>query len=51
VNRINLDLKKLLGFRIVANQLTGIKSLKIGSKLGVKIGGGKGGPKPSSKNQ
>lgn len=38
MNRINLDLKKLLGFRIVANQLNSINSLKIGSKLGSKPG-------------
>ena len=50
MNRINLDLKKLLGFKLVANQLSSIKSLKIGSKLGEKIGGGKGNPKPEAKN-
>jgi hypothetical protein len=44
MKRINLDLKKLLGFRIVANQLSSIKSLKIGSKLG-----GKPGTKPGIK--
>ncbi len=38
MNRVNLDLKKLLGFKLVANQLNSIKSLKIGSKLGDKIG-------------
>jgi hypothetical protein len=50
VNRINLDLKKLLGFKIVANQGKSIKSLKIGSKIGSKVGGGKGNPKPEAKN-
>jgi hypothetical protein len=50
VNRINLDFKKLLGFKLVANQLSSIKSLKIGSKIGSKIGGGKANPKPEAKN-
>ena len=49
MNRINLDLKKLLGFRIVANQSSGIKSLKIGSKLGQKAGV-KTNPKPEAVN-
>ncbi len=44
MNRVNLDLSKLLGFKIVANQLTSIQSLKIGSKLGSKPG-----QKPSQK--
>jgi hypothetical protein len=53
VNRVNLDLKKLLGFKIVANQLSSSKTFKIGAKLGDKIGviGPKpGSSKPESKN-
>lgn len=46
MKRINLDLNKLLGFKIVANQLNNINSLKIGAKLG-----GKPGIKPSSKSE
>ena len=46
MNRVNLDLKKLLGFRIVANQVKSTKSLKIGAKLG-----GKPGVKPSPKSE
>lgn len=38
MNRVNLDLKKLLGFKLIANPLGNVKSLKIGSKLGDKIG-------------
>ena len=49
MNRINLDLKKLLGFKIVANQVKSIKSLKIGAKLGGKPGL-KLSPKPDAKN-
>ena len=49
MNRINLDLKKLLGFKIVANQVKSIKSLKIGAKLGGKPGF-KPSPKPDAKN-
>jgi hypothetical protein len=45
MKRINIDLKKLLGFKIVANQLSNINSLKIGAKLG-----GKPGVKPSPKS-
>ena len=45
MNRVNLDLKKLLGFKIVANHLSSIKSLKIGSKFGKKPS-----PKPDAKN-
>ena len=45
VNRVNVDLKNLLGFRIVANQVKSIKSLKIGSKPGKKPS-----PKPDAKN-
>ena len=49
VNRVNVDLKNLLGFRIVANQVKSIKSLKIGAKLGSKPGF-KPSPKPEAKN-
>ena len=49
MNRVNLDLKKLLGFRIVANQVKSIKSLKIGAKLGTKPGF-KPNPKSEAKN-
>ena len=39
MNHINLDLKKLLGFKIVVNHSCSTQSLKIGSKIGsVKIG-------------
>jgi hypothetical protein len=39
MNRINLDLKKLLGFKIVANHLCSTKSVKLSSKIGtLKIG-------------
>ena len=38
MKRVNLDLSKLLGFKIIANQLNKMKSLKIGSKLGGKAG-------------
>jgi hypothetical protein len=44
MKRVNLDLKKLLGFKIVSNEVTSSKTLKISSKLGDKIGG----PKPST---
>ena len=46
MNRVNLDLNKLLGFKIVANDLSSIKSLKIGAKLGQKPA-----PKPSQKTE
>ena len=49
MNRVNLDLKNLLGFRIVANQVKSIKSLKIGAKLGTKPGF-KPNPKSEAKN-
>ena len=49
MNRVNVDLKKLLGFRIVANQVKSIKSLKIGAKLGTKPGF-KPNPKSEAKN-
>jgi hypothetical protein len=49
MNRVNLDLKKLLGFRIVANQVKSVKSLKMGAKLGTKPGL-KPSPKPDAKN-
>jgi hypothetical protein len=46
VNRINLDLKKLLGFKIIAIQSCNIKALKLGSKIGtIKIGSKIGTPK------
>jgi len=46
VNRINLDLKKLLGFKLVADQLCSTKLLKTGSKIGrLKIGSKIGIPK------
>lgn len=38
---LNLDLTKLLGFKIVANQTKSTEPLKISSKLGDKIGSGK----------
>lgn len=38
MNRVNLDLKKLLGFKIIASQLNNVKSLTVGAKLGVKVG-------------
>jgi hypothetical protein len=51
VKRINLDLKKLLGFKIVASQSSSSELLKISAKLGDKIGeGGKSNPKPEFKN-
>ena len=50
MNRVNLDLKKLLGFKIIASQLNKEKSLKIGAKLGSKPGGGKPSPKTEAKN-
>jgi hypothetical protein len=46
VNRVNLDLKKLLGFKIIASQLNNVKSLKVGAKLGRKPG-----VKPGSKSE
>jgi hypothetical protein len=33
MSRVNLDLKKLLGFKIIASQLGSIKSLKISIKI------------------
>jgi hypothetical protein len=49
MNRVNLDLKKLLGFKIIASQLGSIKSLKISAKVGSKPGI-KPGSKPKAKN-
>ena len=49
MKRVNLDLSKLLGFKIIANQLNNMKSLKIGAKLGGKPGL-KPSPKPEAKN-
>ena len=39
MKRVNLDLSRLLGFKIVANHSCSTQSLKIGSKIGqFKIG-------------
>ena len=46
MKRVNLDLSKLLGFKLVADQLSSTKLLKTGSKIGrLKIGSKIGEPK------
>ena len=46
MKRVNLDLSRLLGFKIVANHSCSTQSLKIGSKIGrLKIGSKIGIPK------